>query len=91
MGWVGHVAHIGGDEDAYKIVFQKLKGNRLRYIWEIKMKMDLGERRCWQDSTDSGQSPIIGFCEHNNETSGAEFFGQVSNYQLFNNDFIPLN
>jgi hypothetical protein len=47
MRWVGHVAHVGGDGNVYKVLVGNPKGKkplgRPRHRWEDGMIMDLRE------------------------------------------------
>jgi len=57
MRWVRNVARLGKRRNAYKILVGKPEGNR-----------PLGtHRRRWEDANDSGQGPMVGWCEHSNE------------------------
>jgi hypothetical protein len=47
------------------------------------------------DSPNSGDSPMVGFCEHNNELScsikAKDYFNQLVNYKLFRKNLAPWN
>jgi ribosome biogenesis protein Nip4 len=47
MGWVGHVAHMGGMRNVYKILVrkpeQKRPLRRLKHRWEDNIRKDLRE------------------------------------------------
>jgi hypothetical protein len=46
--------------------------------------------KCGLDSSDSGQRPLVVFCEHGNKSSGSikfrEFLDYLSDYQLLKKD-----
>jgi hypothetical protein len=50
MKWVGHVAHIGGMRNVYKIFIGKLEVEKLlgrpRHRWEDNIRMDLRDIGC---------------------------------------------
>jgi hypothetical protein len=49
-------------------------------------------RGCQVDSLDSGQSLMVGFCEHNTlwySIKAKDYFNQLSNYKLFRENLAP--
>jgi hypothetical protein len=75
MRCAGHIACMGEIRNAYKILVGRPEGKRPlgghRHRWEDNIKMDLWELRgmCRLDSSVSGQGPVVGSCEHSNESS----------------------
>jgi hypothetical protein len=67
MRWVGHIACMGGERKAYKVLVGEPKGKRPlgrpRHMWEDGMRMDLRETGlggCGLNSTGSVQGPVAG-------------------------------
>jgi hypothetical protein len=90
------------DENNYEIVNGNSEGKNqledLGVCWRITLKWILKINRVWGCGLNpSGlvQYPVIGCCEHGNETSGSmkrgEFLGQLSNYQFLKMDFSLRN
>jgi hypothetical protein len=84
LGWAGHVACIGVDIGAYKVVVAKPKERRAlersMRRREDNIKMDLTDVG-WKygpDRSGSGQKQLAVSCENDNEPSGSikcgEFF-----------------
>jgi hypothetical protein len=80
MRWAGHVAHKGEMKNVYKIVGKpegKRPLKRPRHKWKDNIKMDLKwGLGCELDSSGSGYGPVLGSCEHGNESSGSIKCGQ---------------
>jgi len=45
MRWAGHVAHMGEERGAYRVLMGKPEGRRPMYRW-VDIKMDLQEVGC---------------------------------------------
>jgi hypothetical protein len=78
MRWAGHVARMGEKRKVYKVLVGKPEGKRLLLRsmrrWEDGVRMDLRETGlggCGLDSTGSGQVPVAGCCECDDEPSGS--------------------
>jgi hypothetical protein len=54
---------------------------RPRHRWEDNIRIDLWEsvRRCELEASGSGQGPVVGFCEDDNEPSGSIKGGEFLN------------
>jgi hypothetical protein len=69
----GACGHMGEERKVYKVLVGKPKGKRPlerpRHRWENGVRMDL--RECGLDSTGSGQGPVVGCCECDDEPSGS--------------------
>jgi hypothetical protein len=83
--WVGHVARTVELRNWYKILVGKPEGKRPlgrpRRRWEDNTGLNLREMgwgKCELDASGSGQGPVAGYCEQDNEPSGSikggEFF-----------------
>ena len=77
-GSAGHGAHTGQRRGAYGILVGKTEGKRPlgwpRCRWEDNIKLNLQETDWGEhglDYSSSGQSNLLGFCEHANEISGS--------------------
>jgi hypothetical protein len=79
MRWAGHVARMGEERKVYKVLVGKPEGKRPlgrpRRMWEDGIRMDVGEiglgGGCRLDCTGSGQGPVAGCCECDDESSGS--------------------
>jgi hypothetical protein len=78
MTWAGHVARMGEERQVYKVLVGKPEGKRPlerpRRRWEDGIRMDL--RETGLGSVDyirltSGQGPVAGCCECDDEPSGS--------------------
>jgi hypothetical protein len=79
MRWVGHVARMGEKRNAYRILVGKPEGRRpplgrTRRRWVDNIKIDLkrdGMGWCGLGQSGSGQGPLEGSCEHDDEPSSS--------------------
>jgi hypothetical protein len=69
---------MGKGRGVYRVLVRRAEGKRPlvrpRRRWEDNIKMDLMEIGIdggELDSAGSGYGPVVGFCEHSNETSGS--------------------
>jgi hypothetical protein len=76
--WVGHVARMGEQRNAYRILVGKPEGKRPlrrpRRGWWIILKLILKRYRmgwCWLNLSGSGQEPVQDSFEHGNKPSGS--------------------
>jgi hypothetical protein len=78
MRWAGHVARMGEERNLYKVLVGKPEGKRPvgrpRRRWEAGIRMDIREIGlgwCGLYSTVSGQGPVAGCCDCEDEPSGS--------------------
>ena len=75
MRWAGHVARMGEERGACRVLVGKPEGKRPlgrpRRRWVDNIRMDLQEVGCGLDWAGPGQGQVADACECGNEPSGS--------------------
>ena len=78
MRWAGHVARMGEERGAYRVLVEKPEGKRLlgrsRRRWVDNIRMDLQEVGCGVCGLEwagPGQGQVVDACDFGDEPSGS--------------------